>query len=256
MGPDDTGGAGICIGINETAAFGNAEGEVGDEGCLIKWRSRRIWCRVRKGRVYAGQRCTAWTEKHAWKQAASFNGPRSNEVAIVESTPGYVKRVGRQVPVTTKQAARTFPEISNNHDICFVIARASFDPRLPLAHVVRCSQVCVPVTAPDLQPTKLVDQKEVNHAGDRIGAVPRRGAIFQDVDVIDHRKWNQVNVHASAESDGVQRTKGDTFSVNQHQGFFGQQAAQVELDSAVSASASVQVLGSARLLWQKRCQVR
>src|SRR5439155_19497 len=59
----------------------------------------------------------------------------------------------------------------------------------------------------------------------------------------------------SAEPDGVQRTKCDTFSVNEHQGFFGQQAAQVELNSAVSASPGVQVLCSPGLLWQKGCQV-
>src|SRR5439155_2277507 len=101
---------------------------------------------------------------------------------------------------------------------------------------------------------ELVDQKEVNHAGDGVGAVHRRGAVLQDVDVIDHGKRNQVNVHASAESDGVQRTKGDTFSVNEHQGFFGQQAAQVELDGAVPASATVQFLVPARRLGQKRCR--
>src|SRR5439155_1716973 len=114
----------------------------------------------------------------------------------------------------------------------------------------------VPIPTPDLQPTELVDQKEVNHAGDGVGAVHRRGAVLQDVDVIDHGKRNQVNVHASAESDGVQRTKGDTFSVNEHQGFFGQQAAQVELDSTVTAVGHVQVFGSTRLLWQKGCQIR
>src|SRR6476661_7808463 len=36
----------ICIGINL-------------KGVFIKWRSRRIWCRMRKGRVHAGQRETA-----------------------------------------------------------------------------------------------------------------------------------------------------------------------------------------------------
>src|SRR5947208_401187 len=176
--------------------------------------------------------------------------------AIIESSKWYLKRVSRQVPVTTKQAAGTFPEIGNDYDIGLVIARAGLDPCLPFTHVVGCSEVRVPITTPDLQSTELVDQKEVNHAGDGVGAVHRRGAVLQDVDVIDHGKRNQVNVHASAESDGVQRTKGDTFSVNEHQGFFGQQAAQVELDGAVPASATVQVLGPARLLWQKRCQVR
>src|SRR4029077_5263821 len=122
-------------------------------------------------------------------------------------------------------------------------------------HVVRSAKIRVPVATSNLQPTELVDQKEVNHAGDRIGAIHSGGAVLQDVDVINHRKWKQVNVHTAAEPDGVQRTKGDTFSVNQHQGFFGQQAAQVELNGAVPAGAGVQVLGSPRLLWQKRCQV-
>src|SRR5205823_12982787 len=154
------------------------------------------------------------------------------------------------------QAAGTFPEIGNDYDIGLVIARAGLDPCLPFTHVVGCSEVRVPITTPDLQPTELVDQKEVNHAGDGVGAVHRRGAVLQDVDVIDHGKRNQVNVHASAESDGVQRTKGDTFSVNQHQGFFRQQAAHVELHSAVPAIGDVQVGGSPRLLRQKSCQVR
>ena len=73
--------------------------------------------------------------------------------------------------------------------------------------------------------------------------------------MINHRKGNQVNVHTPAEPDGVQRTKGDTFPVNKDEGFFGQQAAHVELDSAVPAIANVQVRGSARLLRQKSCQV-
>src|SRR5205814_7422976 len=115
-------------------------------------------------------------------------------------------------------------------------------------HVVGCSQVCVSVTAPDLKPSELMYQKEVNHAGNRVGAIHSRGAILQDVDVIDHREGNEVNVHASAEPDGVQRTKGDTFSVNEHQGFFGQQAAQVELDSTVTTNA-VEVDGAASFLW-------
>src|SRR6266478_2843971 len=91
-------------------------------------------------------------------------------------------------------------------------------------------------------------------AGNRVGAIHSRRAILQYVDVIDHREGNEVNVHASAEPAGVQRTKGDTFSVNEHQGFFGQQAAQVELYSTVTTSA-VEVDGAASFLRQKRCQV-
>src|SRR5207237_9655002 len=112
------------------------------------------------------------------------------------------------------------------------------------------------VTGYDLRPTECVGEKEIDHAGSRVGAIHRRRAILQDVDVINHWKRKQVNVQASAEPDGVQRTKGDTFSVNEHEGFFGQQAAQVELDGAVPASATVQVLGPARLLLPKPCHVR
>src|SRR4029077_15549903 len=102
----------------------------------------------------------------------------------------------RQVPVATEDPASAFPEIRNDHNFSLVISCAGFDPCLPFTHVVRRAQVGVSVIARDLQPTKLVDQKEVNHAGDRVGAVYGGGAIFQDIDVIDHRKWNQVNVHA------------------------------------------------------------
>ena len=93
--------------------------------------------------------------------------------------------------------------------------------------------------SPNLQSTEFVDQKEVDHTGNSVGAIHSRGAILQDIDVINHREGNQVNVHASAEPDRVQRTKGNTFSVHEHEGFFGQQAAQIELDSAITAIGDV-----------------
>src|SRR5205823_4509034 len=176
--------------------------------------------------------------------------------AIIESPKWYLKRVSRQVPVRTEKAASTLPEIGDDNDIGLVISRPGFDPCLPFAHVVGCSEICVPITAPDLESTELVDQKEVGHAGDRVGAIHRRRAILQDVDVINHWKRNQVNVHAAAESDAVQRTKGDTFAVNQYEGFFGQQAAQIELDRTITAIADVLVDGAACFLRQKSCQVR
>src|SRR6266566_2584287 len=130
---------------------------------------------------------------------------RESPAASIESSPGYVKApVSRQVSVTTKQAASTLPEIDNDNDIGLVISRPGFQPCLPFAHVVGCPEVCVPVTPPDLQPTELVDQKEVDHASDRVGAIHRRSTILQDVDVINHRKRKEVNVHTAAEPDGVQ----------------------------------------------------
>src|SRR5439155_23661403 len=134
------------------------------------------------------QRFTAWTEKHARSQTEPKKGKRYSyaaagytELAIIKSSPRYVKRISRQVPVTTEEATSPFPEIGNDDDIGLVIARAGLDPCLPFAHAVGGSQVGVPVTASDLQSMELVDQKEVNHAGDRIGAVHSRCAILQNV---------------------------------------------------------------------------
>src|SRR6266436_505073 len=209
---------------------------------------------MRQRGVHAKLRKTSGAEKHFREQAELSNAARFTGVASIEPTPGYLKGVTGNVPVAAEDAAGTLPEIGNDHNIRLVITGAGFEPCFPLAHVVGRSQICVPVTAPDLQAAKFVDQKEVDHAGNRVGAIHGRGAILQDVDVIDHREGNEVNVHAAAEPDGVQRTKGDTFSVNEHQGFFGQQAAQVELYSTVTTSA-VEVDGAASFLRQKRCQV-
>src|SRR5207249_8531076 len=119
--------------------------------------------------------------------------------AVIESPKRYLKRVTGDVPVAAEDAAGTLPEIGNHHNVGLVISRAGFQPCLPLAHIVGGSQVCVPVTPPNLQPTELVYQKEVDHAGDRVRAINSRGAIFQDVDVINHHEGKKVNVHTSAE---------------------------------------------------------
>src|SRR5439155_3700814 len=106
---------------------------------------------------------------------------------------------------------------------------------LPLAHVIGCSQVCVPVTAPDLQTTEFVDQKEVDHASNGVGAIHSRRAILQDVDVVKHHEGKEVDIHSLAGPGDAQRTKGDTFSIDQNQSLSGQEAAQIEWDSTVPA---------------------
>src|SRR5438046_4847138 len=111
--------------------------------------------------------------------------------AIIDPTPGYFKGVTGEFPVAAEKAAGALPEIGNDHNVGLIISRAGFQPRLPLAHIVRRSEVCVPVTAPYLQPTELVYQKEVDHAGDRVGAIHSRRAILQDVDVINHHEWKE-----------------------------------------------------------------
>ena len=100
-----------------------------------------------------------------------------------------------------------------------------------------------------------MDQKEVDHTSDRVGAVHSRGAILEDVHVIDHGKRKQVNVHASAGSGSAQRTVGDPFAIDQNQSLLGQQAAQVELDGTVTAVADVHVHPTACFLRDEFLQV-
>ena len=101
-----------------------------------------------------------------------------------------------------------------------------------------------------------MDQKEVDHTGNGVGAIHSRGTILEDVDVIDHREGNEVNVHASAKAGDAQRTSDDTFAIDQDQSLFGQQATQVELDGAVTTVADVEVDRAPGLLRDKLLQVR
>src|SRR6266566_1972609 len=211
---------------------------------------------MRQRGVHAKLRKTSGAEKHFREQAEHSNAARFSRDASIDPTPGYLKGITGEIPVTAEDAAGTLPEIGNDHNVGLIISRAGFQPRLPLAHIVGRSQIRVPVTPPDLQAAKLVDQKEVDHAGNRVGAIHSRGAILQDVDVVNHHKGKEVNVHTLAGPGDAQRTVGDAFAIDQNQSLFGQQAAQVELDSTVTTIADVHVDGSARLLWQKSCQVR
>src|SRR6266853_6674680 len=126
---------------------------------------------MRQRGVHAELRKTSGAEKHSREQAELSNAARFLKAAVVESPKTCLKGVTGNVPVTAKEAAGTLPEIGNDHNIGLVISGAGFEPCFPLAHVVGRSQICVPVSAPDLQAAKFVDQKEVDHAGDRVGAI-------------------------------------------------------------------------------------
>ena len=211
---------------------------------------------MRNRRVHTGGREAARAEKQAWKQAAAGNAAGKVTAARIESAKPSEIPVGRNVTVTAEEAARALPEIGNDHDIGFVISGAGFQPRFPFTHITGCSQVCVPIRPSDLQTTEFVDQKEVDHASDRVGAIHSRGTILEDVDVIDHREGKEVNVHASTKSTDAQRTIGDTFAIDQNQSLLGQQATQVELDGAVTTVADVEVDRAPRLLRDELLQVR
>src|SRR5262249_28149107 len=148
------------------------------------------------------------------------------------------------------------PEIGDHHNIGVVVASAGFQPRFPFTHIVRRTQVRVTVTTADLQAAEFVDQEKVDHSRHSVGAIHGGSAILQDVNVIDHGKRQQVNIHTAAGPDGVQGTEGDTFSVHQHECFLRQNTSQIELDCAVCSTTRVDVLvlGDTRLLRQKGYQ--
>src|SRR6266496_3696652 len=109
---------------------------------------------MRQRGVHAKLRRTSGAEKHFREQAEHSNAARFSHDASIDPTPGYLKGVTGKIPVTAKDAAGTLPEIGNDDNVGLIITRAGFQPRLPLAHIVGCSQVCVSVAAPDLQPTE------------------------------------------------------------------------------------------------------
>src|SRR6266508_5567192 len=153
---------------------------------------------MRQRGVHAKLRKTSGAEKHFREQAEHSNAARFSRAASIDPTPGYLKGITGEIPVTAEKAAGTLPEIGNEHNVGLIISRAGFQPRLPLAHIVGRSQICVPVTSPYLQPTELVYQKEVDHAGDRVGSIHIRRAILQDVDVINHHEGKEVDIHSLA----------------------------------------------------------
>src|SRR4029077_17418937 len=114
----------------------------------------------------------------------------------IPPSPGNRERVTVNVAVATVHGG-TIVEIGDDQDIGLVIARAGFDPALHLTRIVGRTQVCVPQTSSDLETTELVQQKDVDHASYGIAAINGRGAVFQDVDVINHREGNEIDVHAS-----------------------------------------------------------
>src|SRR6266446_1856425 len=129
---------------------------------------------------------------------------REVSAASIGSSKPVEIPVGRNIAVGAEKTACALPEIGNDHDICFVVSGASFQPRLPFAHVIGRSEICVSVSAPDLKAAEFVKQKEVDHACDRVGSVHSRGAILEDVHVIDQGEGYQVYVRAVVSSSGGQ----------------------------------------------------
>src|SRR5437868_10244702 len=147
--------------------------------------------------------------------------------ALIKSAPWVLVRVTGNVAVATVDGG-PIVGIGNDHDIGLVISRPGNQPRLDLACVIGGAKVGIADTASDLQTTEFVFQKDVEHTGYRIAAINGRGAILQNVDVINHWEGNEIDVHPR---DAGRGTCGNpaaatnyrsALSIDQSQGFFGQ----------------------------------
>src|SRR5207244_7101145 len=150
--------------------------------------------------------------------------------------------VRRTVALPANDPVETLVEVCDDYDVGFIVASARFDPCLPLAHLVGGSQIAIPIGAAKFQTTELVDHEEVYHAGHCIRSVNRRGTILQNVEVIDHREGNQIDIVAAEQCSG-----GEALSVDQNQRLLWQEAAQVNLRRAITAVGNVLFNCSARL---------
>ena len=85
-----------------------------------------------------------------------------------------------------------------------------------------------------------MDQPNVKHTTDRVTAINGRGAVLQNVDVINQPKGKQVEVHCTTEKriEVVVITgktiSRETASVLQHKSFFGTKTAQIDFRLAIT----------------------
>src|SRR5439155_13362350 len=102
------------------------------------------------------------------------------------------------------------------------------------------AEIGVAVAGINFEAAKPVDQPNVKHTTDRVTAVNGRGAVLQNVDVINQPKWKQVEVHCSTEkSIEVVVIAGKTIrrepaSVLQHKSFFGSKTTQIDFRLAIT----------------------
>src|SRR5437868_2342858 len=147
--------------------------------------------------------------------------------AKINSAPRSLVRVTGNVAVATVDGSPIIG-IGDDHDIGLVISRSGNHPCLELACVIGGAQIRIANTASNLHTTEFVFQKDIEHTGHRIGAINGRGAILQDVDVINHWEGNEIDVHPR---DAGRGTCGNpaaatnyrsALSIDENQGFFGQ----------------------------------
>src|SRR5207302_5802860 len=115
-----------------------------------------------------------------------------------------------------------------NHDVGFLITSTCEQVARFFTAIIGETKVGVAVAAVNLQTTEAMDQEHVDHASHSLGAVNRRGAILQDVDVIDQTKREPVEINR-------RRTRGgESSSVLQNQGLFWIDTTQADTGTAVT----------------------
>ena len=198
-------------------------------------------------------RMRCWSGKRRIQDEISVTSDNATgpiATAAIAPAKWYCISVGSKVAITAENSL-SIVGIGNDKDVGFVISRACLQPCLGFARIVGSSHVGVPNRASDLEAAEFVYQDYVEYTRDRVGSINSRSAILQNFDAIDHREWNQVDVHANAIC-----IRRDAFSIHQDQGFLGQKAAKVGYDGAVTAIGDVLVDRSARLNRQFVEQIR
>src|SRR5882724_8459633 len=186
----------------------------------------------------------------------SINLARFIGAAAIAPAKGYRLRVTGNIAVGAVNGP-LIVGIGNDKDVGLVISRTCYQPCLCFARVIGGAQVRVADTAADLETAEFMFQKNVDHTRHRIAAINGRGAILQDVDVINHWERNQIDVHPGGTGPSTSSAPyyGSALSIDENQSFFGQQTTQVGYDAAISAIGDVLVDGRAHLLRQLRDQV-
>src|SRR5205823_561635 len=100
--------------------------------------------------------------------------------------------------------------------------------------VIGRAKIGVAIAGINFEATKLVDQPNVEHTGDRVRTVNGGSAVLQDVDVVDQPKWNCVEVDCIT----GKANRGKPTPVLQDQSFLSEKTAQVNFHAAVTAAAA------------------
>src|SRR5205823_11077169 len=152
--------------------------------------------------------------------------------------------VGGNVPVAAVDGGALVHHSVNNN-VRLVVTGAGKEVCSLFALIVRGAEIGVAVAGINFEAAKPVDQPNVKHTTDRVTAVNGRGAVLQNVDVINQSKWKQVEVHCTTEESievvviAGKTIRRETASVLQHKSFFGSKTTQVDVCSAITDAVKV-----------------